>query len=236
MSNWLDRLRQVKGFPSDDEGRGLDHFLALQQQQQQLNGDDHLIRRIRRRAATPATAASPSEADVSNRMASMLSDLFSDRGSNRILNSKAPRKQSCPKICVVPNENNNNNNSINGVLVEGRKGKAVRRDRLEREKARKKPEDSNLAGFSRTEVTIIDSSCPLWKFDKYLFRKKNVWKARDRRGTAAGYSVVAKKKREGLAAAVAANDDDDDDDGDGDGDGIVGKKDMHLLFVFPGRQ
>lgn len=41
--------------------------------------------------------------------------------------------------------------------------------------------DANLLGFSRSEVTVIDTSCAPWKCDKLLFRKKNVWKVRDKR-------------------------------------------------------
>lgn len=48
-------------------------------------------------------------------------------------------------------------------------------------------------GYSRTEVTIIDSSCvSSWKFEKLLFRKKNVWKVRDKKGKSRN---VGRKKR-----------------------------------------
>lgn len=49
-----------------------------------------------------------------------------------------------------------------------------------------------LSGFSRTEVTVIDTSFARWKFEKMLFRKKNVWKVRDKKGKTANFT---KKKR-----------------------------------------
>ncbi|KAK6118511.1 hypothetical protein DH2020_047778 [Rehmannia glutinosa] len=53
--------------------------------------------------------------------------------------------------------------------------------------------DGNLVGFSRTEVTVIDTSYELWKFEKFLYRKKNVWKVRDRK--VKSETVGSKKKR-----------------------------------------
>lgn len=49
-----------------------------------------------------------------------------------------------------------------------------------------------LSGFSRTEVTVIDTSFARWKFEKMLFRKKNVWKVRDKKGKTVNFT---KKKR-----------------------------------------
>lgn len=51
---------------------------------------------------------------------------------------------------------------------------------------------ANLMGFSRTEVTVIDTSCAPWKFEKLLFRKKNVWKVRDKKSKMMN---LGKKKR-----------------------------------------
>lgn len=51
---------------------------------------------------------------------------------------------------------------------------------------------ANLMGFSRTEVTVIDTSCAPWKFEKLLFRKKNVWKVRDKKSKTMN---LGKKKR-----------------------------------------
>ncbi|XP_004235021.1 uncharacterized protein [Solanum lycopersicum] len=52
--------------------------------------------------------------------------------------------------------------------------------------------NANLMGFSRTEVMVIDTSCAPWKFEKLLFRKKNVWKVRDKKSKTLN---LGKKKR-----------------------------------------
>ncbi|KAL9687317.1 hypothetical protein QQ045_031717 [Rhodiola kirilowii] len=95
----------------------------------------------------------------------------------------------------------------------------VRRGMEEEEEKGRRFEDCDLVGFSRTDVCIIDSSSPLWKFDKYLFRKKNVWKARDywnvRPRNNNSVAIARKKKREAV---------DDQDEG-----GIVVRKKSILL-------
>lgn len=52
---------------------------------------------------------------------------------------------------------------------------------------------ADLSGFSRTEVTVIDTSCGSWKFEKMLFRRKNVWKVRDKKSK--GMINIGRKKR-----------------------------------------
>lgn len=54
-------------------------------------------------------------------------------------------------------------------------------------------EEKELVGYSRSEVTVIDTSCPGWKFEKLLHRRKNVWKVRDWKGK--GKSGLGRKKR-----------------------------------------
>nr|XP_027103511.1 uncharacterized protein LOC113724824 [Coffea arabica] len=60
----------------------------------------------------------------------------------------------------------------------------------------------NLSGFSRTEVTVIDTSFASWKFDKMLFRKKNVWKVRDKRGQ---FMSSGKKKKRKASSVDSEN-------------------------------
>ncbi|TQD94526.1 hypothetical protein C1H46_019771 [Malus baccata] len=38
-----------------------------------------------------------------------------------------------------------------------------------------------MKGYSRSEVTVIDTSCGVWKTDKLVFRRKNVWKVREKK-------------------------------------------------------
>lgn len=54
--------------------------------------------------------------------------------------------------------------------------------------------NSTVMGFSRSEITVIDTSCTPWKFDKLLLRQKNVWKVRDK-GTKTTYLGKKKKKK-----------------------------------------
>ncbi|KAL0304488.1 UNVERIFIED_CONTAM: hypothetical protein Sradi_6316900 [Sesamum radiatum] len=72
--------------------------------------------------------------------------------------------------------------------VEGVKRLAIRENEGEED-----GREGNLSGFSRTEVTVIDTSYEHWKFEKLLYRKKNVWKVRDKKGNSE--SVGNKRKR-----------------------------------------
>lgn len=54
--------------------------------------------------------------------------------------------------------------------------------------------DRELKGYSRSEVTVIDTSFEVWKFDKLVFRRKNIWKVRDKKGKS---WTVGTKKRKG---------------------------------------
>ncbi|CAM8925237.1 unnamed protein product [Rhodiola kirilowii] len=229
--NWLDKLRKVNGLTSEDDGQSLDYFLSIQQQQQQqqVHDVDDDLHPVRRRASQPESEPQD-ENDVSTGMANMLSNLFSDGGcGDRISNFKAPRKQPSPKICVFSASveekgSNESDRVVDDDDVFGRKD--VNRNRNVKSKRKVRPgmeeveeegrrfEDCDLVGFSRTDVCIIDSSSPLWKFDKYLFRKKNVWKARDYRNVRPwnnnSVAIGRMKKREAV---------DDHDDG-----GIVVRK------------
>lgn len=62
-----------------------------------------------------------------------------------------------------------------------------------REEGEEEEEEEDLAGYSRSEVTVIDTGCSGWKFEKVLYRRKNVWKVRDRKGK--GRSGFGRKKR-----------------------------------------
>lgn len=137
-----------------------------------------------------------------NIVSDVLNELFyfGDTCSNSTNFKKSARKQTNPRICAfsgngirdngdaVPGKatllrSGDSNSGVEGVKVLDRwetEGEGVGRD-------------ANLVGFSRTEVTVIDTSYESWKFDKLLFRKKNVWKVRDKKGK--GEIVGGKKKR-----------------------------------------
>ncbi|KAF8008360.1 hypothetical protein BT93_K2129 [Corymbia citriodora subsp. variegata] len=77
----------------------------------------------------------------------------------------------------------------------------------EEEEEKESGDNKDLVGYSRSEVTVIDTSCESWKFEKVLYRRKNVWKVRDRKGKVR--SSIGRKKRKL---------------GGGSEDGIVGGK------------
>lgn len=54
--------------------------------------------------------------------------------------------------------------------------------------------ERELKGYSRSEVTVIDTSCGLWKSEKLAFRRKNIWKVREKKGKLRNFG---RKKRKG---------------------------------------
>lgn len=41
--------------------------------------------------------------------------------------------------------------------------------------------ERELKGYSKSEVTVIDTSCEVWKTEKLVFRRKSVWKVREKK-------------------------------------------------------
>lgn len=136
-------------------------------------------------------------------MSNVLAELFYMGDSNdisRIKRKKSFRKQLNPKICVISKSSNDETALVVPSSLVEMEGKSERRDLMEQEGVNVAPlegeeEDKcrvDLSGFSRTEVTVIDTSCPSWKFDKMLYRRKNVWKVRDKKGKTVN---IGRKKR-----------------------------------------
>ncbi|KAM7274180.1 hypothetical protein ACFE04_028844 [Oxalis oulophora] len=134
-------------------------------------------------------------------MANVLCELFNMGGgggdSDGIPKKKSLRKQPNPKFfhntststststaaaadwdSSLRKDESASDNDINLVAFEEEE-----EEEDEEEKIKAKKEKEELFGFSRSEVTVIDTSFDVWKFDKLLFRKKNVWKVRDKKGT-----------------------------------------------------
>lgn len=53
--------------------------------------------------------------------------------------------------------------------------------------------DLDLSAFSRAEVTIIDTSTPVWKSEKLIFRKGSIWKIRDKKQSSGNASRRKRK-------------------------------------------
>ncbi|CAL9231426.1 unnamed protein product [Arabidopsis halleri] len=156
-------------------------------------------------------------------MSDVLSELFNFSGSSKSSTipgkKKLPRKQSNPKHCsldtpndVVPlvNQKSNDANCVPSVrefatsssrssynkkppapeIRERRRSIAEGEDVDEEEEKGEK----DLVGFSRSEVTVIDTSFKIWKSEKLVFRRRNVWKVREKKGKSRVVSKTKTKK------------------------------------------
>ncbi|CAL1375638.1 unnamed protein product [Linum trigynum] len=180
-SNWLDRLRSTKGFPTSGDV-GLDDFLltkptADDDASDSPTSDDaiasnSLVNSNSVAEQAPKISGRNGEGDWFGVMTNVLSDLFYMGRPTGITRNKGARKQTNPKF--------------RALLA----SPALRGD----EKAAGCGGDRELKGYSRSEVTVIDTSYEVWKFDKLVFRKRNIWKVRDKKGKS-WVSAAAKKKR-----------------------------------------
>ncbi|XP_010424276.1 PREDICTED: uncharacterized protein LOC104709344 [Camelina sativa] len=78
--------------------------------------------------------------------------------------------------------------------------------------------EKDLVGFSRSEVTVIDTSFKVWKSEKLVFRRRNVWKVRDKKGKSKVVSktkkiMMKKKNKKKMMKKKKRKCDDDVDDG-----------------------
>lgn len=101
--------------------------------------------------------------------------------SQNVPKKKGARKQPNPRNCVV---------SIPPIATPPITCNDLALDDEEEDTCR-----TDLSKFSRTEVTVIDTSVENWKFEKLLFRRKNVWKVRDKK--CKSVINVDRKKRKG---------------------------------------
>ncbi|KAL0400531.1 UNVERIFIED_CONTAM: hypothetical protein Slati_4083000 [Sesamum latifolium] len=194
-SRWLDRLRNAKGF-SDDGATDLENFLQNIDSSNQENSD-------------PSPTSNPELDPIGNDdnqlftiMSDVLNELFNFGGncSTAAKLKKSARKQANPRICAFSNNGSDeNNNAASEKAMVSRNGdsnsgvEGVKRLAIRENEGEEDGREGNLSGFSRTEVTVIDTSYEQWKFEKLLYRKKNVWKVRDRKGKSE--SVGNKRKR-----------------------------------------
>lgn len=190
-STWLDRLRNAKGFPVA-AAAGLDDF---------LHSPNSPPFEAPVPKPSPASARAPiqnEDKQLFNVMSDVLNELFNfgDKCSNSTKLTKSARKQTNPRICALSAgdaaagkvallRSGDSNSGVEGVKV---------LDRLEAE-GEGAGREANLVGFSRTEVTVIDTSYESWKFEKLLYRRKNVWKVRDKKGRSENVGGGKKKRK-----------------------------------------
>lgn len=177
--NWLDRLRSTKGFPTGDN-LDLDHFLRN-------NHDDtpkpNSFESTQADCKQVIENGDEKEEEWLGIMTNVLSDLF-NMGEPNPRFKKSCRKQANPKPCLVSTEDQSSG--------------CVRKDEdapVENETKNIEIEEDGereLVGYSRNEVTVIDTSCAEWKFEKLVYRKRNVWKVREKKGKS---RIIGRKKR-----------------------------------------
>ncbi|KAA8533531.1 hypothetical protein F0562_031035 [Nyssa sinensis] len=151
-------------------------------------------------------------------MDNVVSDLFNMGDSNdfpRINGKKSYRKQPNPKICVLSTSTNIDELHSDDVRREADVSPTIpssgdnscmeikqKSDQMTKQEnvdvgsvdvEEEEKSHSDLSAFSRTEVTVIDTSCRSWKFEKLLFRRKNMWKVRDKK--CKSMSISRKKRK-----------------------------------------
>ncbi|XP_004307917.1 PREDICTED: uncharacterized protein LOC101313650 [Fragaria vesca subsp. vesca] len=179
--NWLDRLRSNKGFPACDN-LDLDHFLkhnpTSSSESPNPNADSTPLVSNRPESSGPTRDAKKGEA-LLGLMSTAISELFFIDGSeesSRLSGKKVPRKQTHPRLCVTSKLKSsgsigNDVNDLRTVPSLNSKNEVELEERGERE----------LKGYSKSEVTVIDTSCEVWKTEKLVFRRKSVWKVREKK-------------------------------------------------------
>ncbi|XVF10178.1 hypothetical protein REPUB_Repub07fG0160300 [Reevesia pubescens] len=150
-------------------------------------------------------------------MSNVLSELFNmgeQAQSSRFSRKKTSRKQTNPRICIVKTHNVNSSkeqekSSSNNVRkdqnfpasttslnpreeTKSESKEEGQNSNLEEEEEEKEKGEKELLGYSRSEVTVIDTSCEVWKADKLIFRRKNIWKVKDKKGKS---RTFGRKKR-----------------------------------------
>ncbi|CAF2144679.1 unnamed protein product [Brassica napus] len=203
-STWLDRLRLSKGLSTTEDEDASGTPLSL----------DDFLRRNHSTSDSPPSAPTPSDPELTDSpsdpnpgewygvMSDVLSELFNYSGSSRstatVPVKKLPRKQSNPKHCSVetPPPPPPQRPKFATEKREKKRRRVVEEedDGVEEEEEEEEGE-KDLVGFSRSEVTVIDTSFKIWKAEKVVFRRRNVWKVRDKKGNSRGVVSSKKKKK-----------------------------------------
>ncbi|KAL9237462.1 hypothetical protein vseg_012006 [Gypsophila vaccaria] len=219
-SNWLDRLRSSRGFPTGDEPN-LDRFLASSSSCSSGSSTRSESTQLPRRV----NSVGPQNADV----AAVLSRLFNMGEISTTTTATATiaaaskkkncRKQSNPRFFnsanLANNSNNNNNNNNSKELCSSSGDNVVDEEILDIEE-----DTMNTKEYTRSEVTVIDTSLKEWKVDKLVYRRKDEWKIKDKK-MKKSVKVNSKKRK------LLANEDDDDDEVKRSG-GVGGEGDVNV--------
>ncbi|XP_022722798.1 uncharacterized protein LOC111279964 isoform X2 [Durio zibethinus] len=233
-SNWLDRLRSSKGFPTGDN-LDLDHFLAKpnpsdspitnasnspNSNSESTHSFDKQLQNLKPPRPEVISSESAGDKEWFGIMSNMLSELFNmgeQAQTSRFSRKKTSRKQTNPRICIIKTPNVNSSEKRKGSSDNVRKDenipasttslnsrKEAKRESTEEgddnnveeddeaEEEEKEKGEKELLGYSRSEVTVIDTSSEVWNVDKLIFRRKNIWKVKDKKGKS---RTFGRKKR-----------------------------------------
>ncbi|CAH1430169.1 unnamed protein product [Lactuca virosa] len=210
-SKWLNRLRSSRGFPDSDH-INLEHFLSnsLDKIDPQTSTDPSLPDK-RPKLDKRDDSGTIQGREVMNNVLSELFQMGEFQDLSRIKRKKSCRKQQFPRICVVSTNSDVQNVPVGKdrvsspppspspspfplTLSNRRTAKEVNRElKVTGHVEEEEKGHWDLTAYSQTEVTVIDTSVPSWKFEKMLYRRKNVWKVGDKKGK--GLMTSDRKKR-----------------------------------------
>ncbi|GAU43674.1 hypothetical protein TSUD_302370 [Trifolium subterraneum] len=159
-SNWLDRLRFNKGIPTGED-LDLDSFLL------KLTSHSPQPPPIKPPRHRPTITDDPP-------LSVVISQLFNPSATVTLTTKKCPRKQTNPKIFLA---SSTTTAAVNTLATTG----GVAPVEVENRGEEGEDGEEDLKGFTKSEVTVIDTSCSVWKVDKFVFRKNSVWKVRERK-------------------------------------------------------
>ncbi|KAL6006538.1 hypothetical protein ACLOJK_032031 [Asimina triloba] len=180
--------------------------------------DKSIVDRRKKSSTSPAPsmAAEKNSEDWFDIMSCVLSELFNMGDASRVpalesRTKKSSRKQPNPRICALSASASVDDSCLAGVPAMS--PSSVDNSVAEAKEPRKQgvaecvnPEDeilqvvgadTDLSSFSRSEVTIIDTSAPVWKSEKLIYRKGNVWKIREKKRNSWNGSASRKKRKLG---------------------------------------
>ncbi|KAK9082717.1 hypothetical protein Scep_029188 [Stephania cephalantha] len=222
-TNWLDRLRSSKGFPPQNDDVDLEDFLNRNPNSDphsipQKTDQNQVTDRPKQHDPDENRTKRDDWFDI---MSSALAELFvmgggggggggdSRRFGGRETRSSRKRRQN-PKLCAIPTSAtasvddlslnggggaaalspSSADNSVAGAKTKKMKNVGGDRDRFEAALA-----EAEEDRYSRVDVTVIDTSAPVWRSEKIIFRKGSVWKVRDKNSKCRKISSLRKKKR-----------------------------------------
>uniref|UniRef100_A0A803MUV7 Uncharacterized protein n=1 Tax=Chenopodium quinoa TaxID=63459 RepID=A0A803MUV7_CHEQI len=253
-SNWLDRLRSSRGFPTGEEP-DLDRFLSSSSSGSAPTADSATHSDSNQSHAPPIPdrlrREKPPECNPSaGEFAGVLCGLFNMGGeSSRTFSKKSSRKQANPRFCGASSESelpsgpsssddlrreksdncgfvSSGDNSLNDNSGNVRVDEVKFDDDVVEEVI-------DLKSYSRSEVTIIDTSFDEWKSDKWVFRKNDEWKIKDKK--CKFKSRVSSGKKRNLLVDNLGDDKKFDDDQLNKKNKMMVKEDDKLLQLNKGQ-